>query len=1067
MKCAKRLAGISESIVFSVVLMGAAVASSVEARASFMDSSADGLAAVLADRMACPKSPKDRQFMMNGETMYWHLKESLRNDFKEVCRATLAASEDLVGTSGTSVSSRVKALEARFLEGFINRFEARSARKANESISDYAKSLAKSVAEIREQARRSAKKGESCLDIRNSALENAIREVYTPVLRATTENRNRIDSSNDCKTVYSEGWDPWHVGRYSAGGSVPGIAKINRAVKPLSVASGSSEPVEQSSPTEPEEQLVTVPAAPLVFAPAPAPVVNVESGNGFQSVSGEGIAKLVADRLACPVKPDSAGRVSNESMFWYTRESLRNDFIENCNVKLSDAEELQSSGKEKKSVTDELRKEIEGHFLNRFTLRSGLKPGSDLKTYAKRFADAVVDVRVHARRMARKGYACQRDEDETVTAIASRLVSETNAVMAFTQSNSSAANDCEEFKKEEWKPWKDQKYSSEGEVLSIARTRHDTNTPAPVQAPEPAPVQKPEPVVVQKPEPKPEPKPAPVVAPKPAPVVVQQPKPAPVTVPAEPIVLVDPKADSDASVPANFLKNSGIGLAYLLADRMACPKRPNDEAMMDAGTQFWYAQKSLIHDFSETCKASLGGGADLVKKNGAVNEAIAAQLRAQIKQEFLRRYEARSGLVPVSTIDNLADTLASAIVKIRIDAREDKNAGRTCSEAGSGEAQKLASGISTSFMNAAKSHVSLKTSNADCASFRDAEWSPWEDSAYESVKDKKGLTHVGIVTSLPGIKNLQRQGVEVKDNVAQSSTSSRQYDTDTALSAFNSASYPEEKYDGDVLFSSAEYNNGLMPGVPYVPTSIGQAKSKDFDACGNIIVVTHRTLRDTFMPGPTHFTIGREGEIMQHGPIQHGMPGSKGHNGCAIHVAFSGGATGADSYKAITTAQIESGAAVLAFVSERIEKLYSIQIQLSHGATRAGALFATAGEAYSRSVVVQNNELSVDGESAHAKDHVERDQMDQVLARARAKFALLNGSKKAILDAQTVAKSVVAVQSGINAGWQRQMHTPHPLGRYVLGAGEVSSAEEDEQSSEDDVANSSGAFANPYVILGL
>lgn len=230
--------------------------------------------------------------------------------------------------------------------------------------------------------------------------------------------------------------------------------------------------------------------------------VSVQAANStFLTNSATGLSQLMADRLACPVTPSGEAGVS--TLFWHARESLRNDFLENCTINLSSSEDLVSSSHKKNtSNVAALIAQAEKDFIERYEQRSGKSASAAVKKFAAVAAEAIADSRVHARRMGRKNYRCT-ESDATVTAIASRLKRVFDAAYADSK-NLVAGNDCGSMQSAGWTPWTDKSYASNGQLSNLAALNGVAApaTPAPVVAapePEPAPV-----VVAPEPESEPE-----------------------------------------------------------------------------------------------------------------------------------------------------------------------------------------------------------------------------------------------------------------------------------------------------------------------------------------------------------------------------------------------------------------------------------------------------------------------------------------------------------------------------------------------------------------------------------
>ncbi len=560
--------------------------------------------------------------------------------------------------------------------------------------------------------------------------------------------------------------------------------------------------------------------------------------------------------------------------------------------------------------------------------------------------------------------------------------------------------------------------------------------------------------------------------------------------------------------PSEFLRNSEIGLAYLLADRLACPQKPNSRLNLKGSTMHWYTKESMLHDFKETCHANFEAKQDLISIRGEVQSDVAQYLFKEFKEMFLSRYEARTGLKPHDNVKNYAELMAQSMVDIRIEARRQKLYKHGCDEDSASAILKSFEKTSRDTEMITELQHHLDKSHSDCDVFFDSNWKPWTDKPYTVFKDTQGKSHPGIVASLPKISNWKRHGIENHPTASpvEIESESGDFDVHATLANFGNGNFPVEKYHGRTLFSKADYEKGLMPGVPYVPTSAGGTKSNDFSKCKNVIIITHRTCSHDFGPTPAHFTVGQNGEIMQHGPVQNAMPGAKGHNNCSIHVELAGAYKGKkldakgkkthqNLYQDLTAAQTESAASVYAFISYQLKKAAGFDIKLEHavdsddltpdvltaaeiksGVRTKDKMFSYSPRNYPVSAVVQHSQVSPSGTSSHHDDHVNKTQMDELLRQANVKKAKLEKeSPEPILTAEQSARSYAAVQKGVSATgqWNNKMYTPLELGRFVAPAKSAVAATEPDQSKGRQIASidtpslsaPTDELLNPYSVI--
>jgi len=560
-----------------------------------------------------------------------------------------------------------------------------------------------------------------------------------------------------------------------------------------------------------------------------------------------------------------------------------------------------------------------------------------------------------------------------------------------------------------------------------------------------------------------------------------------------------------SKTPDAFTVNSTRGLAYVFADRMACPVEPLTKLKVKGSTMTWYNKAEMRNDFTEFCRANINAKQDLVSSKGVVQEDIARTLFESFKADFLLRYEARSGLKPDKKIVDYADVMAQTMVEVRIEARRFRMWKGECSESSKVIGNLLAK-ISKPTEEAVFLQQHLPTGK-DCELTNRT--NAWDRKKYVSVKDANGHSHPGIVQTVSPITDPQRKGVvgfpkaSVVDENGSGEADADAFDVEASLAEFGDGEFPTEKYAGKTLFFEEDYKKGLMPGVPYLPTAVGDTKSNSFEGCKNIVIITHRTCTDHLKPTPAHFTIGQKGEILQHGPIQNAMPAARGHNKCSIHVELSGDYNGKKNgthqnlYKDLTEAQTESAAAVYAFISAQIEKVYDIEIKLEHGVTKEGVedltpdvltpgerkakittkdkMFQwrpatkTQKEGYDVSAVVQHSQVSPDGKSSHHDDYVVKAQMDELLRRAQLKKAEL-AQDKPILTAEQVQISFNAARVGTSkSGWKERgkdlaMYTPVDNSTLVAPPPVPELAENAPEDTGAELFRNPAGEINPYLM---
>lgn len=181
------------------------------------------------------------------------------------------------------------------------------------------------------------------------------------------------------------------------------------------------------------------------------------------------LSLLLADRMACLENRDSKDTLQENLLQGITLNSLKNDFLETCGVKLDSANDLAlyKTLKLNSALAETIKKDIETQFVNRFEARSGLNASDKIKNYAKVLAKAIVDIRYHGRRMYRHGWTC-KSNDSTVAAIHSRLNNPTKELKAARANETLGANNtCESFNQSEVNPWTDHAYADDGSLSNV------------------------------------------------------------------------------------------------------------------------------------------------------------------------------------------------------------------------------------------------------------------------------------------------------------------------------------------------------------------------------------------------------------------------------------------------------------------------------------------------------------------------------------------------------------------------------------------------------------------------